>query len=49
MVDFYSSLTEIILYPLYHFADDAFMGILFYMLLFFWVLGLVFYIMRGFR
>lgn len=38
MIDIFSSFWELLFFPLYHIGDDAFMGVLFYLLLLFYVL-----------
>lgn len=42
MIEIFARFGDLLIYPLYHFANDCFMGVLFYMLLIFWVFNLLF-------
>lgn len=44
MLRFFELFGDILVYPLYHISDDPFMGILFYMLLLFFVLNFLCYL-----
>lgn len=47
MVSIFTLFCDILVFPLYHFLDDSFMGILFYLLLLAFVFELVAYFVRG--
>lgn len=37
MIDIFTAFCDILVYPMYHILDDSYMGILFYLLLLYWV------------
>lgn len=46
MIKFFSCFGDILIYPLYHISEDALMGILFYMLVIFFVLNMLCYVIH---
>lgn len=43
MIDIFTAFCDILVYPLYHISDDAYIGILFYLLIIFFNLHLLLY------
>lgn len=41
MIDIFTAFSDILVYPLYHISDDSYIGILFYLLMIFFVLHLL--------